>query len=99
MTALKNQGGQQATDGAVRRRPPNAGKGRKKGVPNKLTASAREAYQAAFEGLGGVQALTIWAGENPTEFYKQFARLIPVDVQATGDISGEIIVRWAPAKS
>lgn len=57
----------------------NRGKGRKKGVPNKLTKSAREAFQLAFEQNGGANGLTDWAHANPTEFYKLYARLIPVE--------------------
>lgn len=60
-------------------KPPNAGKGRKKGVPNKLTKSAREAFQHAFEAIGGAAELAEWAKANPTEFFKLYARLIPVE--------------------
>ncbi len=60
-------------------RPPNAGKGRPKGVPNKATTSAREAFALAFDGIGGFAALTTWARENTTEFFKLYARLIPVE--------------------
>jgi hypothetical protein len=35
----------------------NAGRGRPPGLPNKYTASAKEALEAAFEGLGGVPLL------------------------------------------
>lgn len=59
--------------------PPNAGKGRKKGVPNKTTKSARDAFASAFDQVGGAEALTVWAKANPTEFYKLYARLIPVE--------------------
>jgi len=55
------------------------GSGRPKGQPNKLTRSAREAYQAAFEGIGGVPTFQAWAEANLTEFYKLHARLIPVE--------------------
>lgn len=63
-------------------RPPNAGKGRKAGIPNKITKSAREAFQVAFEALNAVDGphrLETWAAANPTEFYKLYARLIPVE--------------------
>lgn len=60
-------------------RPPNAGKGRPRGIPNKLTKSAREAFQLAFDESGGPDGLTKWAKANPTEFYKLYARLIPVE--------------------
>jgi hypothetical protein len=61
-------------------KPPNAGKGRPKGVPNKLTKSAREAFQLAFDAIqAGNTRLSDWAKANPTEFYKLYARLIPVE--------------------
>ena len=73
---------------------PNSGAFRKgdgrprkpKGAVSKLTKSAREAYQLAFEGAGGIQAFIVWAQANRTEFYKLHARLIPVEhVGAGGD--------------
>jgi hypothetical protein len=59
----------------------NAGKGRKPGVPNKLTKSAREAFQFAFEVIQAKKGIGLsdWAEANPTEFYKLYARLIPVE--------------------
>lgn len=65
-------------------KPPNAGKGRPKGVPNKTTQSAREAFALAFDKTGGYEGLTNWAIENPTEFYKLYARLIPVEHVGAG---------------
>lgn len=53
--------------------------GRHKGVPNKLTKSAREAFQLAFEGIGGATALQTWAKENQAQFFTLYARLIPVE--------------------
>lgn len=68
-------------DGRVR--PPNAGKGRVKGVPNKTTASVKGAFVEAFEMMGGAQALLIWGKENQTDFYKLASKLIPTEVNAT----------------
>lgn len=65
--------------------------GRQPGSPNKTTVQAREAFQAAFEGIGGVEKLTTWADENPTEFYKHFARLIPIDVNQKSD--GSLVIK------
>ena len=52
-------------------------------MPNKLTKSAREAFQAAFDALNrkadDPTSLTQWAKANTTEFYKLYARLIPVE--------------------
>lgn len=53
--------------------------GRIAGTPNKLTKSAREAFALAFDEMGGLEKLAAWAKANPTEFYKLYARLIPVE--------------------
>lgn len=76
-----------------KRRPPNAGKGRKKGTPNKSTAAVKEALSFAFQGLGGAKELQHWAKDNKTEFYKLWAKLLPAEVQGSLDHSGEIIIR------
>lgn len=34
----------------AKRKPPNAGKGRKKGVPNKVTADVRKSFSLLLEG-------------------------------------------------
>lgn len=54
--------------------------GRKKGSVNKTTAAVKDALTKAFDGRGGVRALTAWADENPTEFYKLWAKLLPTEV-------------------
>ncbi len=69
----------------------NRGKGRKKGVPNKATASAKTAFTMAFDGIGGAQALQEWAKDNRTDFYKLFSRLIPTEVN--GDGGGALVLR------
>ncbi len=63
-------------------RIPNAPKGRT--GPNKTTSSAREAFALAFQGIGGTEALQVWAKENTTEFFKLYARLIPVEHVGAG---------------
>lgn len=63
------------------------GPGRPKGIPNKATQKANEAFDLAFEGIGGVPALTVWAAENPTEFFKLFARRITVDQTHSGAVT------------
>ena len=60
-------------------------KGRKTGGPthgtrNKLTVKAKEAFELAFDDLGGAGGLAAWGEANPTDFYRLFARLIPHDV-------------------
>lgn len=67
--------------------------GRQKGSLNKTTVAARTAFQMAFDGVGGADALIAWAKENPTDFYKLYSKLIPQDVNANvgGDISIQIV--------
>jgi hypothetical protein len=69
---------------AAKRRPPAAGMGRVKGVPNKTTRAVKEALAEAFERNGGVESLTTWAQANPTEFYKLWAKLLPTEISGPG---------------
>lgn len=61
--------------------------GRKKGVQNKISVSAKQAFQDAFEKRGGVDALLKWANKNETEFYKIYSKLIPIDLTTDKPIS------------
>jgi hypothetical protein len=97
MTTVSNQGkSSKMLPGAAVRRPPNAGKGRKKGVPNKATASVKAAIIEAFEKRGGVPALVSWAASDPTEFYKLWGRIAPTEVEVSGPQGGpvEMTVRF-----
>lgn len=64
----------------------NAGKGRKKGVPNKTTVAAKEAIALVFDKLGGVERMVAWAKEdekNEAAFWTTiYPKLIPLDVNA-----------------
>lgn len=58
------------------------GPGRPKGSKNKLGAAAKDAFQGAFDELGGQRGLVAWAKadeKNLGEFYKLYARLIPLE--------------------
>ena len=74
------------------------GPGRKKGVPNKATASVKEALTLAMQGIGGVPALEAWAAENPTEFYKLWAKMLPTDVKVDGDMRLGVVILPPVAK-
>ena len=65
----------------------NAGKGRQKGVPNKVTAAAKSVIAEAAEKLGGVQRLVDWAKEDPENESKFWATIYPklIPVQVTGE--------------
>lgn len=75
------------------------GGGSRKGIPNRLTRAAKEAFGLAFEKTGGVKGLTEWAQENRTEFYKLYARLIPTE-QHIGNADGmPIELVWPVART
>lgn len=62
-------------------------KGRPKGAVNKTTLAAKEAFQLAFDELGGWQGLAEWAGSDPDNrkvFYSLYSRLIPMDMTSNG---------------
>lgn len=58
------------------------GAGRKPGVPNKITLSVKEAVLETFQNLGGVKHMTKWAKDNPSDFYRIAAKLIPQQIEA-----------------
>jgi hypothetical protein len=68
--------------------------GSRKGKPNKFTQSAKEAFQLAFDELGGAKGLAKWAKGNQGEFYKLYSKLIPVDVTSGGEAlkAGTVII-------
>ncbi len=70
--------------------------GRTAGTPNKLTAEAKAAFQLAFEGAGGVDALTQWAIQNPNLFYPLFSKLIPHDVTTGGEKIRSFVIELPP---
>lgn len=67
--------------------------GRKKGTPNKTTANVRAVLEEAFERMGGVERLVEWAQAEPTEFYKLYAKLLPV--QVNGKVDGAVTITVA----
>jgi hypothetical protein len=74
-------------------KPRPEGAGRKPGVPNKETAACKEAIELAFEGLGGVDALTQWARREPGLFYTRiWTRLLPKNIEIKGVLSLEQLV-------
>ena len=64
------------------KRPANAG--RKKGVPNKITVSMREAVLLAFQGVGGVEYLKRMAMSRDRADRRAmltlFAKLLPIEI-------------------
>ncbi len=73
--------------------------GKAKGTLSKTTVAVKEAFQLAFDGIGGVPALITWATDekNQGEFYKLFAKLLPVQLAGSLEIKTPVIVEL-PAK-
>jgi len=65
--------------------------GRQVGTPNRFTGAFREAVQIVYDGLGGHDAFLEWARENPTEYYRIAARLIPGEMR-TEDNEQKVVV-------
>lgn len=59
------------------------------GAKNKVPQAAKENIQAVFVRLGGTKAMSDWANDNKTEFYKIYARLLPV--QGTGENGAHLV--------
>lgn len=79
-------------------KPPNAGKGRKKGVPNKVTGALKEMIIQALNEAGGVDYLISQAGDNPTAFLTLVGKVLPL--QVNGDMEHKVKVSgalvWSP---
>ncbi len=60
--------------------------GRVKGTPNKVSGTAKENIIAVFTRLGGTAGMAKWAKAHPVEFYRIYARLLPVEVDGTLNI-------------
>ncbi len=65
--------------------------GRQPGSKNILTKTVKENLVAAFEGMGGLPEFTKWARENPKEFYPMYIKLLPVEVNGSGE-DGQVII-------
>lgn len=80
-------------------KPPNAGKGRKKGVPNKTTALLKDAILQAATNAGGKDGMIGYlqkqANDNPQSFLPLLGKVLPL--QVTGEDGGAIqitAVKW-----
>lgn len=61
-------------------RPPAAGMGRIKGVPNKITADLKAMILGALSDAGGQEYLTRQADENPSAFLALIGKCLPREV-------------------
>ena len=67
-------------------RPPNAGKGRIKGVPNKNTKAIKDMILGALSDAGGQEYLARQAEENPAAFMGLIGKVLPTELK--GQLEG-----------
>lgn len=62
-----------------------------KRMPKELKGQkAADAFQSAFDLIGGVPRLALWADKNPTAFYSLYSKLIPSSVKT--DITARVVI-------
>ena len=66
-----------------RQLPPNAGQGRKRGVPNRISSDVKHLVLVALDHAGGEDYLAKQAHENPVAFLSLLSKLIPRDAART----------------
>lgn len=73
----------------------NAGKGRRKGTPNKMTAALKDMILKALDEAGGIDYLVQQSEDNPTAFLTLVGKVLPLQVNGPGE-NGEHItaIRW-----
>lgn len=65
------------------RRPPNAGKGRKRGTPNKVTKALKDMILGALDAKGGQTWLERQMDENPAAMLTLLGKVLPQDIKAS----------------
>lgn len=73
-------------------RPPNAGKGRKKGVPNKVTKALKDMILGALDDAGGQDYLAEQAKQNPAAFMTLVGKVLPLDITSDGKAIGMPVI-------
>ncbi len=66
----------------------NAGRGRVKGVPNKVTGALKDMILGALDAAGGQHYLTQQAHAHPGAFFTLLGKVLPL--QVTGNDEGPI---------
>ena len=76
---------------AEKRKPPAAGKGRKKGTPNRVTGEVKQMILDALDGAGGVDYLQARAKDPKTAsaFLTLVGKVLPL--QVTGDPNNPLV--------
>lgn len=62
------------------------------------TRNVKEQFQHAFELIGGIPRLAIWAHQNPTQFYQLYSKLIPQAVHQKTDGTLRVELSWVQGR-
>jgi hypothetical protein len=62
--------------------------GRKKGTPNKLTATVKDSILAAFDDVGGSAYLAETARTHPAAFLTLLGKVLPIQAEISGPHGG-----------
>ena len=73
-------------------KPPAAGRGRPKGAPNKTTKALKDMILGALSDVGGQSYLARQAEENPTAFLTLVGKVLPHELKADLEGSGNMTV-------
>lgn len=64
-------------------------------APKELRSKkAADAFQSAFDLIGGVPRLALWADKNPSAFFALYSKLIPSTVQSQVNATIRIEAPW-----
>jgi hypothetical protein len=59
---------------------------------NKRTIAVKDALETAFDELGGIDGLVQWARRDPGEFYRQWSKMLPKDINVNATVTlGELL--------
>ncbi len=58
------------------------------------TRNVREQFQHAFELIGGIPRLALWAHSNPDKFFSLYSKLIPTQVSGEGGGPIKVQLSW-----
>jgi hypothetical protein len=63
--------------------------------PNFSRKEVVQAFQSAFELIGGVPRLAMWGHENPNEFYKLYGKLLPSSNSSALGEQSKLVIEMA----
>lgn len=72
--------------------------GKVKGSKHKVSEEVRQTILRAYVAIGGDKALAKWAQETPTEFFKIYSKLLPIESHLSGPGGDPIPVDVTEAK-